>query len=118
MTTIKLKRVYDDPEAGDGFRVFVDRLWPRGVKKEALHYDMWAKNIAPSADLRKWFHQNTDNNWTEFVARYRAELNLSAAVKDFIATASGYDVVTLLYASKNATRNHALVLKDFIEEHI
>ena len=79
MTTIRLKRVYNSPEPspGDGYRVFVDRLWPRGESKVNFHYDLWAKDIAPSAELREWYHADEANRWEEFRHRYLAELEAS-----------------------------------------
>lgn len=79
MTQIKLKRIYEDPEPTDGYRIFVDRLWPRGMKKEAVHFDLWEKDITPSPELRGWFHQAPDERWNEFAALYRKELNGSEA---------------------------------------
>lgn len=116
MTQIKIKRVYEDPESSDGYRVFVDRLWPRGMKKEAMHYDLWAKDITPSPEIRQWFHQDPDARWHEFAGLYRKELNGSDAAKAFVEKIGQYPVVTLLYASKSPDHNHALILKDFLVE--
>jgi len=118
MTVIKLKRVYGDYEKSDGFRILVDRLWPRGIKKETLHYDLWAKDIAPSANLRKWFHENPDNNWEQFVFLYQRELSESEIINDFLKTIKNHDVITLLYASKSEEHNHALILKDFLKKNL
>ena len=74
MTRIKIKRAYEKPEPDDGFRVFVDRLWPRGMRKEDFRYDLWAKQIAPSAALRRWYHEDMPGRWEEFGRRYAAEL--------------------------------------------
>lgn len=115
MTDIKLKRVYEDYESSDGYRVLVDRLWPRGVKKEHLHYDLWAKEITPSPDLRKFFHENPDKNWELFVSKYQSELNKSTSVNDFIEKIKDYPVVTLLYASKDLVHNHAIILKEYLD---
>lgn len=116
MTQIKIKRVYEDPESSDGYRVFVDRLWPRGMKKEAMHYDLWAKDITPSPEIRQWFHQDPDARWHEFAGLYRKELDGSDAVKAFVEKIRQYPVVTLLYASRSPDHNHALILKDFLDE--
>ena len=116
MTIIKLKRVYEDYENTDGLRVLVDRLWPRGVKKEDLHYDLWAKDIAPSSDLRKWFHENPDKNRDQFSFLYQKELSESEPVKKFITEIKQHTTVTLLYASKNEDNNHALILKQFLDK--
>lgn len=118
MTEIKTKRAYDPAEPSDGFRVLVDRLWPRGVSKEELKNDLWAKEISPSNELRHWFHENPDGNWTAFEKRYRDELEKSPGMDDFINQLKGHKTVTLLYSSKNTTENNALVLKDYIEERL
>lgn len=116
MTQIKLKRVYEDMDKSDGYRVLVDRLWPRGMKKEALHYDLWAKDITPSPGLRKWFHENQNENWESFKTLYQKELSVSDAVKNFVDDIMKHDVVTLLYASKEPQHNHAIILKDYLDK--
>jgi len=118
MAQVKIKRVYEPEEKSDGYRVLVDKLWPRGVRKENLHYDLWAKDIAPSTPLRQWYHQNEGINWDEFRKRYIKELEDSPAVKDFIDKVKDQKVITLLYASKNAAENHALVLQDFLADKL
>lgn len=118
MTQVKLKRVYEDYNENDGYRILVDRLWPRGMKKEHLHFDLWAKEITPSSDLRKWFHENPENNWELFSSKYKKELKESESVKEFIENIKKYPVVTLLYASKSENHNHAIILKDFIEKEL
>ena len=70
MTRIRIKRVYEAPAPDDGCRVLVDKLWPRGVRKDALHYDMWAKEITPSSELRAWYHADPQTRWPEFRRRY------------------------------------------------
>lgn len=97
MTQIKIKRVYEAPDAADGYRVLVDRLWPRGIKKEHLKSDVWEKDITPSAKLRKWFHENTTEHWEDFANIYRTELEGSDAVRQFMERIKTYDTVTLLY---------------------
>jgi uncharacterized protein YeaO (DUF488 family) len=114
MTQIKLKRVYDDVNQGDGLRVLVDRLWPRGIKKEELPYDLWAKDITPSNELRKWFHENPEKNWDFFAELYQKELTESESVQKFTTMIKLYDVVTLLYASKDKVHNHAVILADYL----
>lgn len=116
VTQVRIKRVYEKPGPDDGFRVLVDRLWPRGIRKENLSYDLWAKEIAPSPGLRSWFHRNEAERWGEFSRRYRLELEGSDSAGPFLEEIGKHRVVTLLYASKNAAENHALILKDFIEE--
>jgi len=116
MTEIKLKRAYEAMTPDDGYRVFVDKLWPRGEKKEDFHYDLWAKDLAPSTDLRKFFHEDQENNWDSFKAQYIEELKQSEAMKQFIANIESKPVVTLLYASKNTEHNQAIILKEYIDK--
>jgi len=116
MVQIKLKRVYEPEEPTDGYRVLVDRLWPRGMTKENLHYDLWAKDIAPSTALRQSYHHLEDCPWDIFRVKYIEELEESPAVNDFVDKTKDKKVVTLLYASKNAVENHALILQKFLED--
>lgn len=116
MTTIRIKRVYEDPQPSDGYRVLVDRLWPRGMKKEYLKYDDWEKELTPSPALRQWFHQDRERNWDLFVGKYREELGQSEAVPAFLAKIKGKETVTLLYASRQPVHNHARVLQEYITE--
>jgi uncharacterized protein YeaO (DUF488 family) len=115
--TIALKRVYDAPARSDGHRVLVDRLWPRGLSKENARIDVWLRDLAPSNELRKWFHSHPEH-WKEFRQQYLAELRTSAAEKALIQL---YDVlggegpVTLVFASKRTDKNNATVLKEFVE---
>lgn len=118
MTQVKIKRVYESEEKTDSYRVLVDKLWPRGIKKENLHYDLWTKDIAPSTPLRQWYHQGGEIRWEEFCKKYIKELEVSSAIEDFINKVKDQKVVTLLYASKNAMENHALVLQDFLENKL
>lgn len=97
---VRLKRVYDPESPGDGFRVLVDKLWPRGIRKEAFHYDLWAKRIAPSTSLRVWYHGDPAGRWAEFRRKYLDELGSSAAMQDFLDRIRTYPDVTLLYASR------------------
>lgn len=115
MTSIKIKRVYDDFEESDGFRILVDRLWPRGIKKENLHYNLWAKDLTPSTELRKWFHQDIEKHWTVFVASYRAELAHLTGIGTYVDVIKEHSVVTLLYAAKDTKYNHAIILKEYLE---
>lgn len=114
MIQIKTRRVYDEPEASDGYRVLVDRLWPRGKKKEDVPYDLWDKEVAPSNELRKWFHENPDGHWDEFKRKYLEELKHSSALEGLKAKIKGQKVVTLLYGAKNETENQAVVLKELL----
>lgn len=116
MVKIKIKRVYEDPDPSDGFRVFIDKLWPRGVSKEEFHYDDWEKDIAPSKELREWFHADESGRWEQFQSLYKKELSHSEPVKSFIDNIRNKDTVTLLYASKEPIRNHARILQKFLEE--
>lgn len=118
MTDIKLKRVYDEYSDEDGLRVLVDRLWPRGVRKDELHFDIWAKEITPSNELRKWVHEDKEKRWSGFCKLYREELIGSDSLNLFVERIKGYETVTLLYAAKDVVRNHALVLKAILEEQL
>lgn len=113
---IKIKRVYDDPEDDDGKRYLIDRLWPRGMKKEDLKMNGWIKEIAPSTDLRKWFHHDKQN-WGEFTHAYQSELERNEAWK-LLAEEAKNGNVTLLYAARDREHNHAIVLKDFLDDRI
>lgn len=118
MTQVQIKRLYEPEDKSDGFRILVDRLWPRGVRKADFHYDLWAKDITPSTPLRQWYHQDPEGHWKEFERRYTQELEKSPASEKFLDTIKGQKKVTLLYGSKNAAENHALILKDFIERKL
>ncbi len=118
MTKIKIKRVYEDFSQDDGFRILVDRLWPRGIKKEALKFDLWDKDVTPSPDLRKWFHINQSQNWDEFATRYRLELNNFEALSELADKVKSQSVVTLFYASKEPLHNHAIILKEELEKRL
>ncbi|HEV7490180.1 MAG TPA: DUF488 family protein [Rhodanobacteraceae bacterium] len=111
---IKLKRVYEKPASGDGFRVLVDRLWPRGVSKVAAHVDRWLKEVAPSTGLRRWFGHDP-SRWTEFRTRYFAELELRADAIAELRALIAENPVTFVYAAKDPEHTHALALKDFVE---
>src|SRR5688572_25305176 len=110
------KRVYDAAEATDGYRVLVDRLWPRGVSKERAELDEWAKDVAPSPDLRTEWHHHRDR-FDEFAARYRDELDANPAVESLLETGRTQDRVTLLYGARDEQVNHATVLRDWLAEH-
>lgn len=115
--TIVLKRAYDPPARGDGYRILVDRLWPRGIKKEALHLNAWAKSLAPSTELRTWFAHD-EAKWPEFRKRYRAELTEIGATKiirGLLADAKRAKTITLLYGAKDREHNEAVVLRDLFE---
>ena len=84
MIQVRIKRVYEDFSETDGYRVLVDKLWPRGMKKEWLKYDYWAKDITPSPTLRKWFHEDIPGHWGDFVTQYQKELDASPSMADFL----------------------------------
>jgi uncharacterized protein YeaO (DUF488 family) len=110
---ISLKRVYEPAIASDGKRIFVERLWPRGMTKEAAGIDLWLKDISPSPALRTWFGHELEK-WDEFQAKYRVELQGSPALAELQALArQGH--VTLLYASKDEQHNSALILKRVLD---
>jgi len=112
---VKIKRIYEPRSDEDGYRILVDRLWPRGIKKEDVHIDKWMKEIAPSTELRKWFHREPEaDHWQQFVKAYNAELKKSVAVEELLTDIENHQTVTLLYAAKSEEQNHALVLKQFI----
>ena len=113
-TTIQIKRVYEASEAGEGFRVLVDRLWPRGMTRERAKVDAWVKEVAPSTALRLWYGHDPER-WEEFRARYEAELAGTPALDDFRALVLAHDRVTLLYGAKVTDINHAVVLRDLLE---
>jgi uncharacterized protein YeaO (DUF488 family) len=113
--TVKLKRAYSPAAPRDGKRYLVDRLWPRGVRKDALKLDAWLKNLAPSTELRRWFNHDPQR-WDEFQVRYRAELEAperQALLQD-LAKESRAGTVTLVFAAKDEVRNEAAVLSDVI----
>ncbi|WP_165043609.1 DUF488 domain-containing protein [Dysgonomonas sp. ZJ709] len=118
MMKIQLKRVYDDFDENDGYRVLVDRLWPRGISKARLHYDLWAKDITPSSKLRIWVHEDMEGRWDDFAMAYRKELSQSSAVHKFTEQIKQYDKVTLLYASRETKHNHAIILKGYLEKRL
>ena len=112
---IRIKRIYEEPAKDDGFRVLVDRLWPRGLTKEKAKVDLWMKEIGPSDELRKWFHHE-GGEWKKFEKRYRAEL---AKKKDLIAEIKRLEKehakITLLYGSKDEKQNQAVVIAEMLK---
>jgi uncharacterized protein YeaO (DUF488 family) len=111
--TIRLKRAYEPPQRGDGLRVLVDRLWPRGVSKARARIDHWLKEIAPSTALRKWFHHDP-GRWQEFVNRYLRELEENPAAVDELRALARRGTVTLVFSAKDEQRNQAVVLRDYL----
>ncbi|MEM7435454.1 MAG: DUF488 family protein [Myxococcota bacterium] len=111
---VLIKRVYEPASSGDGLRVLVDRLWPRGLSKEQASIDLWVKELAPSTQLRRWFH-SADGNWLEFKKRYRQELSERRDEAWALQSRIGDQKVTFLYATKAEDHNHAQLLKAFLE---
>jgi len=111
---LRVKRVYEPASADDGFRVLVDRLWPRGLSKQKAAVDLWDKDVAPSAELRTAFHHE-GMSWTDFEAAYRAEVAANPAVAALRDTLAGHPVATLLYATHDEEHNHALLLREALE---
>ncbi len=114
---LKVKRVYEHAEASDGVRFLVERLWPRGMKKEGLKMEAWLKEVAPSDGLRRWFAHDPVK-WTEFQKRYRTELESNPNAWKPILESSKHGDVTLLYSARDIEHNNAIVLKSFLEERI
>lgn len=114
MADVQIKRVYEPAEDSDGYRVLVDRLWPRGVRKADLTLDRWAKELAPSTEARRAFNHDPAK-FDEFRARYTAELDTSAEAQRVAGEVLERGRVTLLYAAKNPTCNHALVLQAWLQ---
>ena len=115
MGKIKIKRIYDEPAEGDGYRVLVDRLWPRGISKKYARLDEWDKKIAPSPELRKWF-DHKEERFQEFGRLYREELMAKPEELNRLKTLAKREVVTLLYGAKDPAINHAVVLKELLIE--
>jgi uncharacterized protein YeaO (DUF488 family) len=105
--------VYEDPSKEDGFRVLIDRLWPRGLKKSDAQIDEWAKLLAPSTELRKWFGHDPDR-WTDFQKKYISELKSNGAVASFLNDHADKKVITLLYGASDSAHNNALVLRHYL----
>ncbi|HZR65638.1 MAG TPA: DUF488 domain-containing protein [Terriglobales bacterium] len=114
---LKLKRAYEPAARDDGRRFLVERLWPRGVTKNALRLDLWLKNVAPSPELRKWFSHDP-KKWSEFQTRYRAELRENSDALGPLLQAAREGTVTLVYAARDPERNSARVLRDYIAKKL
>nr|WP_299153767.1 DUF488 family protein [uncultured Tateyamaria sp.] len=113
---LRLRRIYETPLASDGKRVLVDALWPRGVSKERASLFLWAKEVAPSPDLRRWFHKDRAR-WPEFRSEYIAELKLNSSVS-VVEDLAREGVVTLIFANADLDHNHAAVLRAFLIERL
>ena len=114
MNIIKTKRAYESASKDDGFRVYIDKLWPRGLSHETFHYDLWEKGIAPSTELREWFHEDPDNRWEGFREKYTDELKNSPIFADFRKLLTPHSVVTLLYSSHDELHNNAVVVRELL----
>jgi uncharacterized protein YeaO (DUF488 family) len=111
---VQIKRIYDSRTRGDGLRILVDRLWPRGVSKEQAHLYRWAKELAPSTELRVWFNHEP-SRWQRFARRYQKELSQRTALLEALNSLARRRPVTLLYAARNRDLNEAVILKRALE---
>lgn len=110
---VRVKRVYERASRSDGTRLLVERLWPRGMRKEALPLDRWLRDVAPSPELRRWYGHDP-RKWPEFRRRYRAELDANPDAWHPIVETARSGMVTLLYSARDAERNSAIVLRDYL----
>lgn len=108
-SSVRIKRAYEEPATSDGYRVLVDRIWPRGVSKEKLEADVWLKEVGPSNELRKWFGHVAEK-YPEFAEKYRAELKGSDAMAELRTIVRDHETVTLVYSAKDEEHNQAVVL--------
>src|SRR5258708_27829861 len=114
---VRVKRIYEKAEKGDGWRVLVDRLWPRGMTKEAAKANVWMKDVAPSGALRKWFGHEPEK-WAAFQKKYRAELaDKKAMIAELKKMEKEHGTLTLLYGAKDEEHNQAVVLAEFLKRH-
>ena len=111
---IKLKRIYDPYEENDGYRILVDRLWPRGISKDDAKIDEWIKDIAPSNQIRKWFSHDV-SKWPEFKRLYFEELKTLNSLVNNLTKKQMYNTITFLYAAKDEEHNNAVALKEYLE---
>jgi len=114
---IAVKRIYDTKDEEDGFRILVDRLWPRGVKRSEAHIDLWLKEAGPSTDLRKWFDHEAAN-WEEFKSDYTFELRKGKALPELLECLKSHKKVTLLYAARDQEYNNGVALKQFLTRYV
>lgn len=115
--SIKVKRAYEPATAEDGTRYLVERLWPRGVKKEALQVEAWLKDVAPSDQLRRWFGHEPEK-WAEFRRRYSKELDKNSDAWEPLRDAARSGMVTLVYSARDTEHNNAVALKEYLEAHL
>ena|ERR1700761_6395165 len=113
--SIKVKRIYDGYSNDDGYRILIDRLWPRGIKKEDAHIDIWLKEVALSTELRKWYNHEHEKQ-SAFIKKYKDELKGNEAYNELLDLIEKHQFATLLYAAKDEEYNHALVLQQFIKD--
>jgi len=113
---VRSKRAYDPAEPGDGYRVLIDRLWPRGVSKERARLDEWARELAPSTELRTWFGHDPER-FAEFERRYRTELAAHSGKLDELRRRARHGTLTLVYAARDEEHNDAVVLAEVLREH-
>lgn len=113
---LSVKRVYDPATPDDGFRVLVDRLWPRGLSKDKAAVDLWTKDVAPTNDLRKWFGHDPDR-WNEFQKRYSAELDANTEAVQSLRDQIGKRHATLLFGAKDEQHNNAVALAEYLKAH-
>jgi len=113
---IRLKRAYEPPSPGDGVRILVDRLWPRGVRKSDAAINRWVKEIAPSTELRRWFGHDPAR-WDEFQRRYKAELSQDAGLLDELRDVAKKGALTLVYSAHDEAHNQAVVLRDILNQN-
>lgn len=113
--SIRLKRAYDEPTADDGYRVLIDRMWPRGVSKDQLELDEWLKEIAPSRELREWFDHDPDK-WDEFRKRYRQELKGKPELVAGLASRAAKGRLTLVFGARDRAHNNAVALEEYLKK--
>lgn len=111
---IRIKRIYEQPSAEDGYRVFIDRLWPRGLKKEHVSFDRWLKKVSPSTELRRWFGHDPAK-WREFKIRYFRELDAQGQVVAELAALAQDQTVTLLFGARAERYSNAAALKEYLD---
>jgi uncharacterized protein YeaO (DUF488 family) len=117
MPEVRVRRVYDEPSPGDGARVLVDRVWPRGLRRDDARLHDWAKDVAPSTELRRWYGHDPAK-WEEFRRRYVAELDAHPEAWRPLVDAAGSGDVTLAYSARDREHNSALVLRDYLLAHL
>ncbi len=115
MSSCKIKRVYELAAKSDGYRILIDRLWPRGLSKEKGHVDKWLKEVAPSTELRKWFNHEPEK-WASFCTKYRTELHGSTAFAELLDEIHAHKTVTFLFGARDEQHNDAVALATFIKE--